>query len=172
MVLQLHIVGVGEVLHAERLLCLCHTARREGRGFRLFVNNVIRVDIVSDELLVVLLGHNELFEPLYKSVRVAVKIVRRAAHTGNDKRCTRLVDQNRVDLVDDGVVVPALNHLLLVGDHIVAQVVKAELVVGAVGNIGGIRLFALLLVKVVDNQPDLKPEKAVYLAHPLRVALC
>jgi hypothetical protein len=55
----------------------------------------------------------------------------------DDERGAGLVDEDRVDLVDDRVVVAAL-HLLgsrLIG-HVVAQVVEAELVVGAVGDVG------------------------------------
>jgi hypothetical protein len=56
--------------------------------------------------------------------------------TGDDQRRPGLVDEDRVDLVDDGVVVTALDH---VGDphrHVVAQIVEPELVVGAVRDVG------------------------------------
>jgi hypothetical protein len=51
--------------------------------------------------------------------------------SGDDQRGARLVDQDGVDLVDDGVVVAALHHLGAVVLHVVAQVVEAEFVVGA-----------------------------------------
>ena len=41
-----------------------------------------------------------------------------------------------VDLVDDGVVEAALDALAQLVHHVVAQVVEAELVVGAVGDVG------------------------------------
>ena len=55
----------------------------------------------------------------------------------DDQRRAGLVDEDRVDLVDDAVVVAAL--LGLVGlrlRHVVAQVVEAHLVVGGVGDVG------------------------------------
>ena len=58
------------------------------------------------------------------------------ARAGDDQRRARLVDQDRVDLVDDREVVIALQHLREVGLHVVAQVVEAELVVGGVGDVG------------------------------------
>ena len=57
----------------------------------------------------------------------------------DDERRARLVDQDRVHLVDDGVGEAALEALLDVHRHVVAQVVEAELVVGAVGDVGGVR---------------------------------
>ena len=62
---------------------------------------------------------------------------------GDDERRARLVDQDRVHLVDDRVIVPALHHVLQVVLHVVAQIVEAEFVVGAVGDVGGVGLAAL-----------------------------
>ena len=55
--------------------------------------------------------------------------------------------------------------------HVVAQVVEAEFVVGAVGDVCGVGLAALLIVQIVDDHAHRQPEEAVELAHPLRVAL-
>ncbi len=62
---------------------------------------------------------------------------------GDDERRARLVDQDRVHLVDDGEVEPALEALAHLGRHVVAQVVEAELVVRAVGDV---RMIGLLLL--------------------------
>ena len=51
----------------------------------------------------------------------------------------RLVDQDRVDLVDDReMMAGAATHLRDFVLHVVAQVVEAEFVVGAVGDVAGI----------------------------------
>ena len=42
-------------------------------------------------------------------------------------------------LVDDGVDVAALDHVLEPVLHVVAQIVEAELVIGAVGDVAGVR---------------------------------
>ena len=44
------------------------------------------------------------------------------------------------DFVDDGEDMAALNHVRQVVFHIVAQIVEAEFVVGAVGDVGGVGL--------------------------------
>ena len=89
----------------------------------------------------------------------------------NDQRGTGLIDEDGVDLVDDGVVVPALNESLLGGDHVVAQVVEAELVVGSVGDVGGIGHSTLLRGHRVLDEPRFEPEIAIDLAHPFGVTL-
>ena len=93
------------------------------------------------------------------------------ALAGDDKRRPRLVDEDGVNLIHDDEIVAALHHFLLVDGHVVAQIIEAELVVRAVGDIGGIGDTALPSAEIVDDQADGETEEAVYLAHPLRVTL-
>ena len=60
----------------------------------------------------------------------------------DDQRGAGLVDQEAVDLVDDGVVEAALHLVGQAHLHVVAEVVEAELAVGAVGDVGGVGLAA------------------------------
>ena len=55
--------------------------------------------------------------------------------------------------------------------HVVAQIVEAELVVGAVGDVAVVGLLALLVVEPVHDDADGEAEEAVDLAHPFGVAL-
>ena len=66
---------------------------------------------------------------------------------------------------------PALHAVGEIKLHIVAQVVEAELVVGAVGDIGGIGFAPLAIVEIVHDDADRQAEEGVKLAHPFRVAL-
>src|SRR3546814_8120324 len=59
--------------------------------------------------------------------------------TRDDQRRARLVDQDRIDLVDDAEVEFAVDHLLTVELHIVAEVIEAELVVRRIGDVAVIR---------------------------------
>jgi hypothetical protein len=54
--------------------------------------------------------------------------------------------------------------------HVVAKVVEAELVVGPVGDVGGVGALALGVVQVMLDDADGHAEEAVDRAHPLRVA--
>ncbi len=63
----------------------------------------------------------------------------------------------------------ALYALLHPPRHVVAEVVEAELVVGAVGHIGGVLLTALVRIHVGQDHADLQAEEPVDPAHPLGV---
>ena len=63
-----------------------------------------------------------------------------------------------------------MDHVLEPELHVVAQIVEAELVVGAVGDVAEIGLLALHVVEVVDDAADRQAEKLVDLAHPFGVA--
>ena len=89
---------------------------------------------------------------------------------GDDQRRARLVDQDRVDFVDDGVEVTALDHVLQPVLHVVAQIVEAVFVVGAVGDVARIGFLALGVVEPVHDDADGEAEEVVDLPHPFGVA--
>ena len=64
----------------------------------------------------------------------------------------------------------ALDHLIQLVLHVVAQVVEAEFVVGAVGDVAGIGGLAGFVVDAVNDAADAETEEAVDLPHPLRIA--
>src|SRR6185503_5711294 len=66
----------------------------------------------------------------------------------------------------------ALDHLLEMILHVVAQVVEAELVVGAVGHVAGVLGAAFVVGEAMNDAADSEAEKFIYAAHPLRVAPC
>ena len=74
------------------------------------------------------------------------------------------------DFVDDGEDMAALDHVLEPVFHVVAQIVEAVFVVGAVGDVAGIGLLALFVVEAVDDDADGQAEEVVDLAHPFGVA--
>src|SRR6185437_1118906 len=89
----------------------------------------------------------------------------------DDERSPRLVDQHGVHLVDDRVLVRALDPLVERDDHVVAQIVEAELVVRAVRDVGVVRGTPLRRPRLgVIQTGDVEPEIGVEVPHPLRVA--
>ena len=100
-----------------------------------------------------------------------VPLVGLVGRAGDDQRRAGLVDQDRVDLVDDRVVVAALDHLLLRPRHVVAQVVEAELVVGAVGDVVAVLDAALRRGHLRQDHADLQAQEPVDAAHVLGVAM-
>ena len=89
----------------------------------------------------------------------------------DDQRGPGLVDEDRVDLVDDGEVVAALHALLDRVGHVVAQVVEAELVVGAVGDVAGVGLATLGGAHRRQDHADGQAEEVVDAAHLLGLEL-
>ena len=89
----------------------------------------------------------------------------------DDQRGASLINQDGVNLVDDGVVVATLHALLGTGNHVVTQVIKAELGVGAVGDVGLIGRALELEWHVVLEQTDGHAQVLIDAAHPLGVAL-
>ncbi|MGY3287707.1 hypothetical protein ACVWWP_000774 [Bradyrhizobium sp. LM3.6] len=63
-----------------------------------------------------------------------------------------------------------LDHVLEPVLHVVAQIVEAVFVVGAVGDVAGISRLALGIVQAVDDHAGGHAEEAVDLAHPGGVA--
>ena len=100
-------------------------------------------------------------------------IVRGLRHrTGDDERGTGVVDEDGVHLVHDGVVVLPLHEVRHPGGHVVTQVVEAEFVVGAEGDVAVVRLLAgvgvgLVLVDAIDAEAV----ELVQRTHPLGVSL-
>ena len=118
-------------------------------------------------LVDVVVGLVELREEGVDGVVEFRAVVERA---GDDQGRARLVDQDRVDFVDDGVEVAALDHVLQPVLHVVAQIVEAVFVVGAVGDVARIGFLALGIVEAMDDDADGKAEEVVDLAHPFGVA--
>jgi len=89
---------------------------------------------------------------------------------GNDERRARLVDEDRVHFVDDGVIVRALHHLGALILHVVTQIVEAQLIVGAIGDVAGIGRAALIVVETVLDDADGQAEEVIEPAHGFSVA--
>ena len=58
--------------------------------------------------------------------------------TGDDQRSAGLINEDRINLVDDGVAEATLHALFKAEGQVVAQVIEAELVIGAIGDVAGI----------------------------------
>ncbi len=110
-------------------------------------------------------------EALHDPGEPVVELLRVVGPARDDQRRAGLVDEDRVDLVDDGEEVAALRLLVLRQGHVVAEVVEPELVVRAVGDVGLVRgPLRLGVVDLGNDDADLHPEEAVDLPHPVGVA--
>ena len=169
-VAQGHIVGVGQVLHMEEGFGLLHAGFGQSSGLALFVHDIIAVDLLLSGYLVVQFHDNALLQCLGKVVGALVHHAGVLALAADDQRGTSFVDEDGVHLVDDGVGVAALHHVGLVNDHVIAQVIKPELIVGAVGDISSVGGLTVVGLNAVHHQADGQAQEAVDFAHPLTIA--
>ena len=167
---ELRVPRVVEVLDPERALDSVDSRLARRDGLELLVELVVGVVFgtllpLGDEL-----GGNT-DEPLRDPREVVVRPCRRLRLAGDDQRRARLVDEDRVHLVDDPVGMARLHRPLERRRHVVAQVVEAELGVRAVRDVGGVRLLALGERHLVADERRPHSERLVDRAHPLGVAL-
>ena len=120
-----------EVLYADHLLNL-GDALFSWRD-RLIFNVHEVVTTIRGPLWSLAKARDELGEDL-------VKVLRLTRLTADDQRGSCFVNEDVVHLIHDREGVAALYARLELGDHVVAQVVEAELVIRAVGDVCGVRL--------------------------------
>ena len=104
-----------------------------------------------------------------QGVDLAIKGRAVLGRAGDNQRRARLVDEDRVDLVDDGEVELALDHVIQAELHIVAQVIEAEFVVGAISDIGGVLSAPRVIVETVDDAAGGQAQLFINLPHPAGV---
>ena len=155
---ELHEGGVGRLVQVvDAQLVLDHVDRRLQHPDRA---------LLDVDLVVVVRAHlpgerGELGVPLRALL----------GRAGDDQRRAGLVDEDRVHLVHDGEVVAALDAVLRAPGHVVPQVVEAELVVGAVGDVARVRELALGRGHRRQDEAGRHPEEVVDATHLLALEL-
>ena len=114
----------------------------------------------------VIVGH----QLLHQSIDLQVEVRLVVGRAGDDQRRPRLVDQDGVDLVDDRVAERPLHHVPALVLHIVAQIVEAEFIVGAVSDVGGVRSAAFMIGDIGHDDTDGEPQVSVDAPHPFGIA--
>ena len=172
-VLNGDVVRVREVFQAEELLGFFYAALGERCGLLLFVDDiiVILVDLVI-VFLFVRLRHADRAQGLCEAVGDIVKLRGLLALTGNDERGTRLIDEDGVHLVHDGEVMAALHLALFVGDHVVTQVVKADLIVRCVCDVAGVGFFLFVRLHAGDGKAYGETEVVEHTRHHFALIFC
>ena len=168
------VVGQGQILRVveafdvEVFLRLFGPPGGDGGGAGLLVHDVVRLQLVL-VLLGVHLPHPQHPQGTGKAVRHLVQLGGLVPPARDDKGGAGLVDEDGIHLVHNGVAPAPLHLVLAVDHHVVPQVVKAELVVGAVGDVRIVGGLLVLLVHAAHHQPHGEAHKAVELAHPFTV---
>ena len=65
----------------------------------------------------------------------------------------------------------ALAHIGARIFHIVAQIIKTQLIIGGIGYVCRIGFFARFIIHIMDNAADAQPQSLMHDAHPIGIAL-
>ena len=124
---QCYVFDIVEIFEFEVFFCFINTWVRQTDSLRLNIDNVVI-----------------LIQRLHKVVCHMVELTRfNSISSWNDQWCTSFVDQDRVNLIDQGIVKWTLNHVLCTYNHVVTKVVKTNLWVSWVSNITEVGFFFL-----------------------------
>ena len=165
------VFGICQVFHAEEPLGLGNAVAGQTNGAGLFVHIVVAAEGVV-VFLVLGFGKDLLVEGSNELVGHFIELGGILALAGDNQRGTGFINEDGVHLVHNGEIVAALHQLLLVNCHVVTQVIEAQFVVGAVGNIGIIGHTALGGGHAGNHQADGQTHVAEHLAHPLTLVFC
>ena len=149
-VLEVPVLGVGDVADAEEFFDLLPALVGNGDGACLLVDD----EVAGPGFCFEGLDQLAFFEVGDDEVDAGVLVGGLVGGTGDDERGAGLVDEDGVDFVDDAEVVAALDHVLEIELHVVAQIVEAELIVSAVCDVGAVCLAALGVIQIVDDDAD------------------
>ena len=140
---ELRVLRRVEVVDPQRALDLLDAVLRDADGLELLVVLVVGADLLGVSLRVA--GRRAMAVELRGDAREVVVDLRGGLGlAGDDERRPRLVDEDRVDLVDDRVDVAALDARVERDGHVVAEVVEAELRVRPVRDVRLVRGLLLL----------------------------
>ena len=154
MVVQLAVIRVVQVIDLEGVLHPLCAFIGKGHGLLLFVHGIMLVPL----------------QGAHHRVRLFVQLGGLTALTGDNQGRAGLVDQDGVHLVHDGIGVLPLHQIALADDHVIPQIIEAQLVIRAIGNVAGIGLAAVGGLHVMDDQAHGQTHEPMYLAHPLAIA--
>ena len=174
--LYLQILGIRKVLDMEEILHLLHACLSQ-------VDDLVL--LIDDKVSRLLLHHSHdgihlgkllhILAPVHPARQQIAHLIKGGGLTalaGNDKRCPGFIDQYRVYLVNDTEMHSPQNQLFLVDNHIIAQIVKSQFIIGHISNVALICLLALLGSHTVQNHTHGESQEFVNLSHPFRVTLC
>ena len=159
-VLDLQVFCICQVFDLEEFLYLFHALLRQGHYFIFFIDDEITClrDLFSHKSCH--LGH---FAAGFPALQLAsdnichfIQLGGFATLSRNNKRGPGFINKNRVHLVNNGIVKIPLYQLFLVDHHVITQVIKAQFIIGYVGNIAIIHFPAGIVVHVVKDTANLQ----------------
>ena len=173
--LDLQVLRICQVLNMEELLNLYHAVFRQVDILLFLIDDKVSglLDVFSHDgiHLAEFPAGFAAFQLAGQDVAGLVKFCGLSALAGYDQRSSGLIDQYGVDLINDGKFQASLYQLLFVDDHIVSQIIEAQLIVGDICDVAVISRTALVVVHAVEYDANGKAKELMHLSHPLGITL-
>ena len=174
--LDFQVLRICQVFNIEEFLNLLHTLFSKIDDLIFFIyyevtglNNLFTHD--GCHLCHLMAGFTT-FQLLCKDIAYFIKLGGLTALSGNDKRCTCLVNQDGVDLIDDTVVQISLYQLFFIDDHIVTKIIKSQFVVCYICDIASVCCTALFWFHIIQDNTYCQSKELMNLTHPLSISFC
>ena len=130
------VLGFVEIVDAEIIFNLRNTGIQNSGGLAFLVDFII---FVASKFK-------------HKSGKLGIPAGNSAfRRSGNNQRSSSFVDKNRINLIDDGKTVSALNQVFAFPCHVVAQIIKTELVIGSVSHVCAVLLIPFDRILLCKN---------------------
>ena len=94
------------------------------------------------------------FQLFCKNITGFIQSCRLSTLSGNDQRCSGLIDQNGIDLIDNCIMQSSLNQLFFIDNHVISQIIKSKFIIRYISNIAIISLSSLVIVHLIENNTD------------------
>ena len=173
--LDLQVLRICQVLNMEELLNLYHAVFRQVDILLFLIDDKVSslLDVFSHDgiHLAEFPAGFAAFQLAGQDVACLVKFGGFSALARYDQRSSGLIDQYGVDLINDGKFQASLYQLLFVDDHIVSQIIEAQLIVGDICDVAVISRTALVVVHAVEYDANGKAKELMHLSHPLGITL-
>ena len=153
MMLDFQMFCICKIVNMKELFYLSDTLFCQTYLFFFFIDNVITGfynifphDCIYFRKFATSFSSNQLS---CKYITCFIQFGRFTTLSGNDKRCSCLINKNRVDLIDNGILKASLYQLLFVNYHVISQVIKSQFIIGNIGNITIILFTAFIIFHII-----------------------
>ena len=163
---------VGKIFHAEVFFRLSGSFRCKYGRFILFFNYIVVLFIIIVIDRGICLAYNSRMQGAYEIIGTAKAIDVFFTLAGDNERSPRLIDQNRIDLIDNREIMPSLYDIFPALCHVVTKVIKAQFVIGAISDAALIGFLLFFSAHAGQGKPGCQTEKGIDLPHLLHITPC
>ena len=161
-----HIIRIHQVFNIESFFCLFNASSCNCSGLSLFVDNVIGCFIYFILILLVInLNNSSRNKSFSKFIYYWVKLGRFVTASGNNKRCSCFINENRVNLIDNRKIRFSLHPVFFLYNHVVTKIVKSEFIICCICNITVVSCTSFFIIKTMKDTSNSKTEKTMNFSH-------